>query len=361
MKRFLSWYLFAFFTLITHACEIPDNHQLFEDKTILILGGTGYIGRALTTEILKYNPRRIIIFSRDEVKHFEMSKIFKNNPKIHYVIGNIRDYASLLNATRTTDIVIHTAALKRIDMLEKNVEECIKTNIIGALNVFNACVINNVEKVLFISTDKACSPINTYGACKFVSEKIFTNYDTNQIKTKFMVARYGNVLESTGSIIPIFLEKIKKGECLTLTDPQMTRFIMHKNDSIALILNALRYGVGGEIFVKMSTSMRIVDLIDILIEKFNSPNQIDIIGLRPGEKLHETLVNEWEVPRTYIMDDFYIIRSSLTEIYFHEHLKNPIYIQLGKRILNTFSTYSSDQVVMPKADLALFFNRLNIF
>lgn len=357
--KFLHPFLLAFIINASALC-ILSNNDLFENKNILILGGTGFLGRALITEILKYNPRKIIVYSRDEVKHFNLLKAFSNNPKIQSVIGDIRDAQHLLQITKNMDVVFHAAALKRIDILENNVEESIKTNILGSLNVFNACVANNVPRVIFISTDKACSPVNTYGACKFISEKIFTNYDRTKIATKFMVARYGNVLDSTGSVIPIFTSLIQKGEILPLTDARMTRFIINKEEAVALVFDALRYGVGGEVFVKRLPALKVTDLIEVLKEKFHASNPVKIIGLRPGEKIHEELVNEAEVSRMVIFDQYFIIRPSVTQDFYNDFAETPLYIQRGTSAsYDTLNGYRSDQAVISKNELTSIFNRLN--
>ena len=354
-----------YFFFILLLCTISEkvalavtNNELFENKNILILGGTGYLGRAITVEVLKYNPKSITIFSRDEVKHFNCSKMFGSHQNVQSMIGDIRDYDSVFQATRGIDIVFHVAALKRMDALESNVQEAIKTNILGSVNVFQACIANGVDKVLFISTDKACSPINTYGACKFVSEKIFTNYDHSYIKTKFMVARFGNILESTGSVIPIFAEKIKNGEEIPLTDDRMTRFIVSKEQAVELIFNALKYGVGGEIFVKKLPALRIIDLIEVLKHKYNAHNTIKVIGLRPGEKIHEVLINESEMVRTYAFQDYYVITPSLPD-----WNKNEIalYIEQGIRFTVAGSCdYSSAQAVINQSELQETFMRLGL-
>ncbi len=363
MKRLIApAILFLLYSAFTHATFfIPTNSELFENKNILILGGTGFLGKALIAEILKYNPNKIIVYSRDEVKHFNLTKVFPNNRKIQSVIGDIRDYENLVHATKNIDVVFHAAALKRIDILENNVEESIKTNILGSINVFNACVANNVPKVIFISTDKACSPVNTYGACKFISEKIFTNYDHTKISTKFIVARYGNVLDSTGSVIPIFTAKIKNGEEIPLTDPRMTRFIISKEEAVELVFDALRYGIGGEVFVKRINALKVTDLIEVLKEKFKANNPVKKIGLRPGEKIHEELINEAEVPRMIAFKQYYIIRPSVTEEYYNDAAEMPIYIQRGSLISReTMSGYSSDQAVISKNELTALFNTLDI-
>ncbi len=311
------------------------------------MGGTGYLGCAVVSELLKYAPKNIFVLSRDEVKHFNFSKEFNNNSLIKNIIGDIRDYACLLKNTRNIDIVFHVAALKRMDALEDNVEESIKTNILGSLNVFYACVANNVKRVIFVSTDKACSPINTYGASKFVSEKIFTNYDTKTIDTIFTVVRFGNIIESTGSVIPIFTEKIQKGQDLTLTDPAMTRFIINKNEAVELIFETLKYSVGGEIFVRKIPSMKITDLIDVLKKRYHATNLVKNIGLRPGEKIHEVLINDSEMARTFEFEGKYIIVPNIKSWLSNLQEKNsvPAYVIHGQ-IKPCVQNYSSDCMVI---------------
>src|SRR3989344_1773636 len=287
--------------------------ELFNNKVILITGGTGFLGKALTKEILKYKPQSIRVFSRDEVKHHKFQEEFNYDPRLRNLIGDVRDFQRLKKACQGVDIVIHAAALKRLDILEYNVEESIRTNILGTLNVVNACLENDVEKAVFVSTDKACSPINTYGACKFVSERIFTesNYSKGNKKTIFTSVRYGNVLESTGSVIPFFESKIKKGEKIPLTNDQMTRFIISPNQAVELVFDALKYGIGGEVFVPRLPAFRIVDLIEILKKKHNANNEVMTIGVRPGEKIHEIMINRGEVPRTFKFKDRFVITSCI--------------------------------------------------
>lgn len=337
-----------------------DNKCLFEGKTVLVLGGTGYLGRAIVEEVSKYSPKAIIVFSRDEVKHFHMQDHFKN-PAIHYVIGDVRDYASLLKVTRGVDIVFHVAALKRMDALEDNAEEAVKTNLLGSINVFNACVANNVKKVLFVSTDKACLPVNIYGASKFSAEKIFTNYDRSSIPTVFVAVRFGNILESTGSVIPIFLEKIKHGQALTLTDARMTRFIIDKKAAVDLMFDALRYAVGGELFVRRLYAMRIVDLIDVLKSGLGADTQTKVIGLRPGEKLHEVLINSPEMARAVEFNGYFIVQPSVSHAAATLDQK-PLYLQYGSPVKAKFNNeeYSSDQAVISKDELSAYFRRISI-
>jgi len=333
--------------------------NILEGKTILITGGTGYLGQALTEEILKQNPKRIRVFSRDEVKHHRFQEKFNYNKKIRNFIGDVRDYQRLLKAMRDVDIVIHAAALKRLDILEYNVDEAIKTNILGTLNVANACLENNVEKAIMVSTDKACSPVNTYGACKFVSERIFgeTNYSKGDIKTIFTTVRYGNVLESTGSVIPFFSDKINNGDDIPLTDSRMTRFIISPKQAVKLVFEAIKYGVGGEVFVPKLPSFKITDLIEILKEKFDKNNKIKTIGLRPGEKIHELMVNFSEIPRTYDFKNLYVIGSCIQE-YQNEKAE---YIKKGKLLdEKNIKEYSSKDVLVPKEGIFKIFKELGL-
>ncbi|MBD3352535.1 MAG: SDR family NAD(P)-dependent oxidoreductase [Candidatus Lokiarchaeota archaeon] len=338
---------------------IVDLNNILGGKVILITGGTGFLGRSLIEEILKYNPQSIRVFSRDEVKHHHIQQIF-NNRKLRCLIGNVRDYHRLKRAMENVDIVIHAAALKRLDMIEYNVEEAIKTNILGTLNVVNACLECNVKKAVMVSTDKACAPVNTYGACKFVGERIFTesNYNKGPKDIIFTNVRYGNVLESTGSVIPFFENKIKNNEPVPLTDPRMTRFIISPKQATELIFNALTYAIGGEIFIPQLPSFKIVDLIDILKEKHNSDVKTEIIGIRPGEKIHELMVNEYEVPRTYEYRDFYVITSSI-----HRYLtiKTAKYITEGKRLdEDIFKEYCSKDALISKKKIKELFEKLEL-
>ncbi|MBP2201432.1 FlaA1/EpsC-like NDP-sugar epimerase [Methanococcus voltae] len=333
----------------------------FKGKTVLITGGTGFLGRALVKEILKQDPHSIRVFSRDEVKHYKLQELFGKNEKIRSLIGDVRDYDRLKKALKGVDIVIHAAALKRLDILEYNVEESIKTNIMGTLNVINACLENNVEKAILVSTDKACSPVNTYGACKFVSERIFTesNYNKGSCKTIFSCVRYGNVLESTGSVIPFFEDKIINGKKIPLTDPRMTRFIISPQEAVQLIFNALTYAVGGEVFIPKLPAFKITDLIEILNEKHNSSNGVELIGLRPGEKIHELMINYAEVPRTYDFKNMYVIKSEIQK--YRDNEPVPEYIKEDKRLNEKMLTeYSSEQAVVTKEEVKEIFSKLGL-
>jgi len=334
--------------------------NILKGKNILITGGTGFLGIALTKEILKKEPKSIRLFSRDEVKHHQAEELFNYNCKLRNFIGDVRDYSRLLKATRQVDIVIHAAALKRIDLLEYNVEEAIKTNILGTLNVVNACLANKVEKAVFVSTDKACFPVNIYGACKFVGERIFieSNYSKGDIETIFSVVRYGNVLESTGSVIPLFSAKIKGDKPIPLTDPRMTRFIISPKKAVRLIFKVLEYARGGEIFVPRLFSFKMVDLIEVLKEKYKAKNKVKITGVRPGEKIHELLINESEVSRTVEFEDFYVIKSNIEK---YMNIRKPIYLREGRKVnKRSIKEYSSKDHLISKQELKNFFKKLGL-
>lgn len=332
--------------------------KCLKNKIILITGGTGFLGKCLIREILKYKPKRIRIFSRDELKHYNIQKEFNIDSKgpLRNLIGDVRDCERLKRAMQNCDIVIHAAALKRIDILEYNVQESINTNILGTLNVIKAALENNVEKVIFISTDKACSPVNTYGACKFVSERMFieSNYSRGTCKTIFSCVRYGNVINSTGSVIPFFLEKIKEGGDIPITDERMTRFLITSKQAVELVFKAIKYGVGGEVFVPKIPSFRIVDLANELIKKYGKNNKIKIIGVRPGEKIHELMINQIESSKTYDLGNFFIINSQIEK---YSDKKN-IYIKKAKKV--NFEEYSSENCVLEKEKLRDYFNKIDV-
>ncbi len=334
--------------------------EIFEGKIVFITGGTGYLGKALTREILKYGPKEIRVFSRDEVKHYKYQIEFKNDRRLRNIVGDVRDFHRLRRAMIGSDIVIHAAALKRIDLIEYNVEESIKTNVLGTLNVVNAIFEENVERAIFISTDKACSPVNAYGACKFISERIFTesNFTKANRKTIFNAVRYGNVWESTGSVIPFFKEKIRRGEKIPLTDARMTRFIITPTQAVHLIFDALRYGRGGEVFVPRLPAFRVTDLIDILKENLSADNEIEVIGLRPGEKIHEIMLNFSEIPRTYAFRNRFVISSAIQG---PNNRKKPVYKVRGRLLTEKDMTeYSSGDNVISKTELKKIFTELEL-
>lgn len=276
----------------------------FEEKRILITGGTGSFGKWLTQELMKYNPKEIRIYSRDEEKQLEMQRIYKNK-KIKFIIGNVRDYSRLLEATQNVDLIFHAAALKIVPMCENHPLEGIKTNIIGTLNTKKAAINCSVEKSILISTDKAVKAINLYGMTKGIAEKIWINneFDT---KSKFAAVRYGNVIGSRGSVIPYFKQLINEGRALTITHPYMTRFLITLREAMKLVFYAIETMSGGEIFVPKLPSCNILDLAKGMAGK-NYP--INLIGIRPGEKIHECLIQEDEFRRTEETDKYYVIHN----------------------------------------------------
>jgi UDP-N-acetylglucosamine 4,6-dehydratase/5-epimerase len=267
-----------------------------KNKTILITGGTGSLGQALIKRLKQSN--KIIIYSRDEGKQ---ALLFGDNPEIIRVIGDIRDYDKL-NITlqrHKVDYIIHTAALKRIDDMEIHPDECVKTNINGSENVARAALENNVKKCILVSTDKACQPVNVYGSSKFIAERIFTNYDYNSKNTLFASVRYGNVIASRGSFVPLFMDWINSDKHIRVTSEEMTRFLFTLDDAVDAVLGTLKNAHGGEVFVPQINSYTLPTCIKAL-EKITNKTAVTVVtGLRPGEKLHEDMLAETELPFTY--------------------------------------------------------------
>ena len=279
---------------------------MLNNKNLLITGGTGSFGSAFIEKVSKiYKPKKIIIFSRDELKQSEMQKKIKQSEikKFRFFIGDVRDKERVHTALKEVDVVIHAAALKQVDAAEYNPLEAIKTNIIGAENIISASISNNVEKIIALSTDKACSPINLYGATKLVSDKLFISANNVKGKTrcKFSVLRYGNVMGSRGSVIPLFLQQKKNNEILTITDLEMTRFSLTIDDGINFAIKTLGMMTGGEIFVPKIPSYKMVDLITAIGSKYK------IIGMRAGEKKHEDLISVSDALQALETEKFYII------------------------------------------------------
>ncbi|NRA26004.1 MAG: UDP-N-acetylglucosamine 4,6-dehydratase (inverting) [Opitutales bacterium] len=283
---------------------------LFNDKAVLITGGTGSFGQSFTRMLLDHhNPRRVVIFSRDELKQFEMQEHL-SGPNLRYFIGDVRDDQRLCEAMRNIDIVIHAAAMKQVPAAEYNPMECIKTNIHGAENVIRAALENNVEKVLALSTDKAANPINLYGATKLASDKLFVaaNNFAGQHKTRFSVVRYGNVMGSRGSVVPVFEKLLRDGaESIPITDPRMTRFWITLKDGIQFVVSSIQRMTGGEIFVPKIPSVRITDLAKAMAPDLPTRD----IGIRPGEKLHELMCPGDIAHRTLEFEDHYVIQPTI--------------------------------------------------
>ena len=278
---------------------------MFSNSVVLITGGTGSFGsRFVPMTLKKYNPKKLIVFSRDEMKQWEMANKFTEDDRIRFFIGDVRDKDRLHRALQGVDYVIHAAATKIVPTAEYNPFECIKTNVLGAMNLIDACIDQRVKKVVALSTDKASSPVNLYGATKLASDKVFvaSNSSYSVEKTCFSVVRYGNVMGSRGSIIPFFSE-IKKTGVLPITDKRMKRFMITLEEAVKLVWKAFDDMVGGEIYVKKIPSMRILDIADAIAPECKK----EFIGIRPGEKLHEQMIGIEDAPYTYEYDDFYKI------------------------------------------------------
>ena len=316
--------------------------NVFKNKTVMITGGTGSFGQKCTNELLKRDVKKIIIFSRDELKQFEMSNKF-NNKRIRYFLGDVRDLDRLELALQKVNYVIHAAALKQVPAAEYNPIECIKTNIMGAENVIRASLRNNVEKVLALSTDKAANPINLYGATKLCSDKLMisANYYSNQSSlTKFSVVRYGNVIGSRGSVLPFFRNLLKKkSNYLPITDKKMTRFWISLEEGVSFVINSMKEMIGGELFIPKSPSIKIVDLAKALDPKI----KLKITGVRPGEKLHEVLCPSETFKDTIEFKKYFVIKPLIefkknhTEKYY-KNSKG----EKGKKVKDNF-IYSSDR------------------
>ncbi len=285
---------------------------MLKNSSILITGGTGSFGHAFVPLTLKkYNPKRLVIFSRDEMKQWEMAKLFNNDPRVRFFIGDVRDKDRLHRALNGVDFVVHAAATKIVPTAEYNPFECIKTNVNGAMNIIDASIDQGVKRVVALSTDKASSPINLYGASKLASDKLFVASNSSYAsshKTSFAVARYGNVIGSRGSVIPFFMSIKDKG-VMPITDKRMTRFMITLEQGVDLVWQAFDDMIGGEIYVKKIPSMKITD-----IAKAISPNADQkIIGIRPGEKLHEQMISEEDSYSTYEYPDHFKILPQINE------------------------------------------------
>ncbi|MEK7550474.1 MAG: polysaccharide biosynthesis protein [Patescibacteria group bacterium] len=289
---------------------MQNQADMIYGKRILITGGTGSFGKMFIREILNYSPKEIVVFSRDEVKQGTMRLEYKNEKRLRFILGDIRDYRSVREAIRGVDIIIHAAALKWITEVEYNVWDGIKTNILGAQNIIEAAREESVEKVVALSTDKAVEPINAYGMTKALQERLITtaNLYTTNAKTVFVSTRCGNVLGSRGSVVPLFKSLIGDFKPITITDSKMTRFMLTLKESVELVLTALKEGVGGEVFVKKMSAHTIADLADAMLSNIpKSKVNIVNIGIRAGEKIHETLISSSESIRTVEIGNYFVI------------------------------------------------------
>ena len=320
----------------------PDNLDL-DGKVILITGGTGSFGkRFVDTVLTRYAPRKVIVYSRDELKQSDMQQDMRERlppellSKMRFFLGDVRDRSRLTLALRGVDIVIHAAALKQVPAAEYNPSECIQTNIIGAENVVWASLSNHVKQVVALSTDKACNPVNLYGATKLASDKTFVaaNNLSGDIGTRFSVVRYGNVVGSRGSVVPLFRRLLAKGATeLPVTDPRMTRFWITLDQGVDFVLSSLTLMRGGEIFVPKIPSMTMPDLVHAM-----APGAaIKVVGIRPGEKLHETMVGADDSRQTVELSDRYVIEPA-----FVEYVRTPFGPADGARPVDEGFSYASD-------------------
>jgi UDP-N-acetylglucosamine 4,6-dehydratase/5-epimerase len=306
---------------------------MLTNSSILITGGTGSFGHTFVPLTLaKYNPRRLVIFSRDEMKQWEMAKLYGNDPRVRFFIGDVRDKDRLARALHGVDYVVHAAATKIVPTAEYNPFECVKTNVLGAMNLIDACIDQGVKRVVALSTDKASSPANLYGATKLASDKLFVAGNSySGDSTKFAVVRYGNVMGSRGSVIPFFMSIAEKGT-LPITDPRMTRFMITLEQGVDLVWQAFDDMVGGEIYVKKIPSMKMTDVALAV-----APDaQQDVVGIRPGEKLHEQMIGVEDALHTYEYADYFKILPAI-----HQWSEDPARINGGAKVSSEF-TYSSN-------------------
>lgn len=307
---------------------------MLSNATILVTGGTGSFGHAFIPMTLeKYNPRKIIVFSRDEMKQWEMAKLFGDDPRVRFFLGDIRDRERLYRALDGVDYVVHAAATKIVPTAEYNPFECIKTNVIGAMNLIDACIDKRVKRVVALSTDKASSPVNLYGASKLASDKLFVagNSYSGSHETSFSVVRYGNVMGSRGSVIPFFMSIRDKG-VLPITDPRMTRFMISLEQGVELVWHAFEDMVGGEVYVKKIPSMKVTEVARVVAPEARQ----EVIGIRPGEKLHEQMIGIEDAPFTFEYDEHFKILPTINEwAESEERIKN------GTKVAEDF-VYSSE-------------------
>ena len=309
---------------------------MFDNKVLMITGGTGSFGNAVLKRFLSTDVREIRIFSRDEKKQEEM-RIALNNDKLKFYIGDIRNYDSILQAMKGVDYVFHAAALKQVPSCEFYPMEAVRTNVLGAENVMSAAIAQGVDRVVVLSTDKAVYPINAMGVSKAMMEKLMVAKARmqNSGETVLCATRYGNVMASRGSVIPLFISQIKEGAALTITDPSMTRFLMSLDDSVDLVLHAFEHGQQGDIFVQKAPASTVADLATALLEMFRSTTAPRIIGTRHGEKLFETLVSREEMARVEDMGGYYRIPADNRDLNYAKYFSD------GEEKISTLDDYTS--------------------
>jgi UDP-N-acetylglucosamine 4,6-dehydratase (inverting) len=310
------------------------SKKMLTNPSILITGGTGSFGNTFVPMTLKkFNPNCLVIYSRDEMKQWEMAQKYGDDPRVRFIIGDVRDKERLVRSLDGIDYVIHAAATKIVPTAEYNPFECVKTNINGAMNIIDACIDRGIKRVVSLSTDKASNPINLYGATKLASDKLFisANAYADTHDSRFSVVRYGNVMGSRGSVIPFFLSQKPTGE-LTITDKRMTRFMITLEQAVELVWHAFEDMCGGEIYVKKIPSMSIIDIAKAVAPEAN----LKIIGIRPGEKIHEQMIGLEDSPNTYEYDDHYKILPAI-----HNWSSDPKRINGGVKVAEDFM-YASD-------------------
>ena len=309
-------------------------NNMLKNSNILITGGTGSFGHAFVPMTLKkYNPKRLVIYSRDEMKQWEMAKLFKDDPRVRFFIGDVRDKDRLYRALTDIDYVVHAAATKIVPTAEYDPFECVKTNVFGAMNLIDACIDKGVKRVVALSTDKASSPVNLYGATKLTSDRLFVsgNSYSASVSTSFSVVRYGNVMGSRGSVIPFFISEAYKGS-LPITDKKMTRFMITLEEGVELVWHVFDDMVGGEIYVKKIPSMKIIDIAKAVDSKAKQ----EVVGIRPGEKIHEEMISSGDAPYAYEYKGHFKILPSI-----NSWSMDPNRINDGVKVSENF-TYTSN-------------------
>ncbi|KJD43364.1 polysaccharide biosynthesis protein [Paenibacillus terrae] len=319
---------------------------MFEGKKLLVTGGTGSWGQRLTEELLKEGPAEIRVFSRGEFAQIAMQRQFQFDPRLNFVIGDIRDLQALQEACRGMDYVFHLAALKHVPVCERQPEEAFKTNVHGTQNVIRASIEQGVTKVIDVSTDKAVDPVNVYGMTKAIGERLMIRANDLSERTRFVCIRGGNVLGTSGSVVPLFKRQIAEGQDLTLTSPDMTRFFLTLGEAIGLLLKASVTAIGGETLVMKMKGCNIADLAEVMKEQAGQPAlKVKEIGIRGGEKLHEVLISPYEVPHTYRYDDRYFVILP-------QQANKRLLSQYGGLERVSFDQYRSDDELMDRAGIA---------
>ena len=310
---------------------------MFNNKCLLISGGTGSFGNAVLNRFLNTNIGEIRIFSRDEKKQEDMRRKY-NNPKLKFYIGDVRDYSSILNATRGVDFIFHAAALKQVPSCEFHPMEAVKTNIIGTDNLLEAAIQNGVQRVICLSTDKAAYPVNAMGISKAMMEKVMVAKSRNLDKTKTIICgtRYGNVMASRGSVIPLFVDQVNAGLPITITDPEMTRFMMSLEDAVDLVIYAFENGTNGDIFVQKAPAATVKTLVDALLSIMKKPNHnVLVIGTRHGEKLYETLLSREEMAAAIDLGKYFRVPPDLRDLNYSK------FVEVGEEKISRGEDYNS--------------------